>query len=82
MAATTQGWLPDEFPESDASECGGLKSMRMCDPDKLLTKAELQQVDEALLSNKIEFENPCRGSSDPVELQIAVALIGKVRIVR
>lgn len=81
-AAVTHEWSPEIFPALDRDDpaCRVTKSMRICDPDMILSVSDLDMVDQALVT-ETSFPTPCsqsEGDKETVSLQVAVALIGKV----
>ena len=95
LLKTKPSWLQEDFPnpETEADRCFSISSRRICDPDRVLTRQELKQVEEYLETKKYAT-NLCRttdesyypeesihakqDSDGKVEIQMAVALVGKV----
>ena len=88
--ATSREWNPHDFKLSEASFCHSSidneTKLRACwDPDEILTGAEdddhLEMLGQALDAETL-FTTTCRenrSQQDLVSLQVAVAIVGKVR---
>ena len=84
------GWQ-ESFPnpEIDAARCRTTKSLRLCDPDGVLSSSELSRVDDYLAEKKFINTDLCRHDGgeiyqqeqeqrESLEIQMGVALVKRV----
>lgn len=81
----TAAWLPEGYPIPDQEACNSGASLRFCDPDSILSQADMELVGEALKvspTRKMTLPPKCTLEQSPtnVEVQFAVALLRKVNL--
>jgi Modulator of levamisole receptor-1 len=79
----TKPWVKEMYPNPDqrANQCRTIKSFRFCDPDRVLSDDQVDQVEDALMTTQFRRVTlPCAPEGPPAEVQMAVALTGQVRV--
>jgi len=95
-ASASSPWLPAKYPDLSREDAAGrakslcqTNSMRLCDPDRILSEDERAYVDDLLSRDRpVSLRSPCspltRGNTAEealttmANIQIAVALVRKV----
>ena len=80
-------WSREDYPDPsrDAEKCRTNKSFRLCDPDKVLNKKQLERIDEYLAIPKyVPTDMRCLSTASDkegrMEIQVAVAIAKEVRM--
>lgn len=84
-------WSPQMYPNPEENHATCRSSGRICDPDKILNDEETNAVaisisifeDAHKIVCKDQSTNPAQnGQQDAIQIQLAVALVNRVRVAR